>query len=659
MQSLWNDEEAAQFGADVLSQRVYTSRLLGRDPSLVLHGGGNTSVKDQATNLFGDREEVIYIKGSGWDLETIEPAGFAAVKLDVLLRMAELEVLADVEMVKGQRAAMIDPSAPNPSVEAILHGLIPFKFVDHTHADAILAITNTADGEKRIRQLLGDDILVVPYVMPGFKLAQKVYQLSREVDWQTLECMILLNHGIFTFADSARDSYEQMIAVVNRAEEYVHAEAGRAPEIATAGGGPEVDLRALARLRSATSRTRGCPVLADLRQHPKTLEFVQRADLQEIASRGPQTPDHASRSKGTPVVVNGDVEECVEQFAEEYMAYFQRQSSGGLTALDPAPRWALWPSQGLVSLGRTLKEIRVIRDIAAHTMQTIEWAEGLGGWRALPESSVFDVEYWDLQQAKSKLQPAPLPLQGRVALVTGAASGIGRACAETLCEQGAVVSALDIRTEITTCFEREDVFGQVCDVTRDDQLEQCVAATVRRFGGLDILVCNAGLFPPSQRIADLTAENWERSLSVNLSSHRVLLTASVPYLELGLDPAVVIIASKNVPAPGPGAAAYSVAKAGLTQLARVAALELADQGIRVNILHPNAVFDTALWTDELLESRAAHYGMTVEEYKTNNLLHREVTSRDVAALACAMAGPLFAKTTGAQVPIDGGNERVI
>ena len=658
MKSLWNEQEAAGFGADALSQRVYTSRLLGRDSSLVLHGGGNTSVKDQATNLFGDREEVIYIKGSGWDLETIEPAGFAPVKLDVLLRMAELEVLADVEMVRGQRAAMIDPSAPNPSVEAILHGLIPFKFVDHTHADAILAITNTADGEERIRDLLGDDILVVPYVMPGFKLARKVYELSREVDWQRLECMILLNHGIFTFADSARDSYEKMIAVVHRAEEYVCGKAGKKAGIDSAGA-EEVDLLELARLRSATSRARGCPVLANLHQDPESLGFVQRGNLQEIASRGPQTPDHASRSKGTPVVVNGDMEACVQQYADAYMAYFQRRNPGGLTPLDPAPRWALWPGQGMVALGRTLKENSVIGDIAAHTMQTIEWAEGLGGWRALPQSSVFDVEYWDLQQAKAKLQPQPLPLQGRVALVTGAASGIGRACAQSLCEQGAVVSALDIREDIAARFDQEEVFGQVCDVTNHDQLERCVAATVRRFGGLDILVCNAGLFPSSQRIAELTAENWERSLSVNLSSNRALLTASVPYLELGLDPAVVIIASKNVPAPGPGAAAYSVAKAGLTQLARVAALEFADQGIRVNILHPNAVFDTALWTEELLQSRAAHYGMTVEEYKTNNLLHKEVTSRDVAAMACAMAGPLFAKTTGAQVPIDGGNERVV
>ena len=662
MKSLWNDREAVQFGDDPLSQRIYTSRLLGRDPSLVLHGGGNTSVKAKATNLFSDQEEVIYIKGSGWDLETIEVAGFAPVKLDVLLRMAELEDLSDADMVKGQRAAMIDPTAPNPSVEAILHGIISPKFVDHTHADAILAITNTADGEARIRDLLGSNSLVVPYVMPGFKLARKVYELSRGIDWHRLECMILLSHGVFTFDNCPKASYEKMIEVVTKAEEYLskHVKlAGAKMRGTDADTGGDVDLKSLARLRRATANTRDCPVLAQLCQDETTLSFVGRPDLSHVATGGPQTPDHASRSKGFPAILDGEAESCVAGFASAYRAYFERNNPGNREPLDPAPRWVLWPSVGLVSLGRSLKEIRVIRDIAEHTIQTIQWAEGLGGWVALPESSVFDVEYWDLQQAKSKLQPDPLPLQGRVALVTGAASGIGRACAETLCEQGSVVAALDIREDIVDWFEQEEIYGQRCDVTQHDQLEACVAATVRRFGGLDILVCNAGLFPPSQRIVDLTSENWERSLAVNLSSHRALISAAVPYLELGLDPAVVIIASKNVPAPGPGAAAYSVAKAGLTQLARVAALELADQGIRVNILHPNAVFDTALWTDELLASRALHYGMSVEEYKTNNLLHQEVTSRDVAALACAMAGPLFAKTTGAQVPIDGGNERVI
>ena len=250
-------------------------------------------------------------------------------------------------------------------------------------------------------------------------------------------------------------------------------------------------------------------------------------------------------------------------------------------------------------------------------------------------------------------------LQGKIALVTGAGSGIGLACATMLHEQGAVVVGLDINPEISKMFNQEDLLGITCDVTDTRAVKAAVEDTVRRFGGLDILIPNAGIFTATQKIEDLKEETWNRSMEINLSSNQRLLKICIPYLRQGINAAVVFISSKNVPAPGPGAAAYSVAKAGQTQLARIAALELGCDGIRVNVVHPNAVYDTALWTPEVLESRACHYGCTVEEYKTNNCLKTEVSSKDVAALVCAMVGPAFAKTTGAQIPIDGGNERVI
>jgi len=277
----------------------------------------------------------------------------------------------------------------------------------------------------------------------------------------------------------------------------------------------------------------------------------------------------------------------------------------------------------------------------------------------LPEQDIFDVEYWDLEQAKLRKAGTPATFVGKIALVTGAASGIGRACAETLHAQGAAVLALDIDPAVEALFDAADCVGRVCDVTDSTALQAAVADIVARFGGLDIVLSNAGNFPSNSRIEEMDADVWTRSLQVNLSSHEQLLQASIPYLARGIAPAVVFMASKNVTAPGPGAAAYSVAKAGLTQLARVAALELGPKGIRVNVLHPDAVFDTAIWTDEVLENRARHYGMSVQEYKTKNLLKVEINSRDVAELACALVGPLFAKTTGAQIPIDGGNDRVI
>ncbi len=655
MKSRWNDNNARACGDDLLRLRVYTSRLLGREASLVLHGGGNTSVKATVTDLFGDAIETLYVKGSGWDLASIEAAGFAPVRLDVLRRMAELETLSDTDMVQAQRAAMLDPSAPTPSVEAILHAVIPFRFVDHTHADAVVTVTNTPDGESRIRALYGSRVLIIPYVMPGFVLARTVYEMTRDIDWRRYEGMVLLNHGLFTFADDARESYERMIGLVSEAEDYL---ATQAP-FSWQGHAREEDLPALARLRRAVSEQRGAPVLAQPDTSDAAVAFSALGGIRDLAGRGTLTPDHVIRTKPAPLIIDTDIDSAVDDYAERYRAYFSRHSNGSQTCLDAAPRWAVWPGHGCVSFGRSAREARIITDIRAHTLSAIMRAEAMGGWRPVSEKDLFDVEYWELEQAKLKKGgPAPV-LQGKVALVTGAASGIGKACAEALHEHGAAVLACDINPEITALFDRPGLAGLVCDVTDDAALKAAVNTAVRRFGGLDIIISNAGIFPASAAIEALDPETWAASLDVNLTSHERLLQYAIPYLRLGIDPAVVIIASKNVPAPGPGAAAYSVAKAGLTQLGRVAALELAEHGIRVNMLHPNAVFDTAIWTDEVLERRARHYGLSVQEYRTANLLKSEVTSHDVAALACAMAGPLFAKTTGAQLPVDGGNERVI
>jgi NAD(P)-dependent dehydrogenase (short-subunit alcohol dehydrogenase family) len=312
-----------------------------------------------------------------------------------------------------------------------------------------------------------------------------------------------------------------------------------------------------------------------------------------------------------------------------------------------------------MAFGQSVKEANIVFDIAFHTIQAIQWGEAIGGWKALPEKDIFDLEYWELEQAKLRKEDTTQIFQGKIALVTGAASGIGLACAKALHEHGSAVVGLDINPVINRIFNQPDLVGLSGDISDNRAIKKAVEFTIRRFGGLDILINNAGIFPRSQSIEDMEAETWNRSMEINLSSHQRLLKICIPYLKQGIDPAVIFIASKNVPAPGPGASAYSVAKAGLTQLARVAALELAADGIRVNIIHPDAVFDTGIWTEKVLEERARHYGLSVAEYKTKNLLKTEVTSKDVAALVCCMAGPAFAKTTGAQVPIDGGNERVI
>lgn len=662
MQSRWNDQDAARFFGDPLALRVYTSRLLGSDPSLVLHGGGNTSVKATATNIFGEEEEALYVKGSGWDLATIEAPGFAPVRLEPLQRMATLETLSDSAMVTAQRAALTDPYAPNPSVEAILHAIIPFRYVDHSHADAVVALTNTPDGEAIVRDLYGPQMLIVPYVMPGFVLARTIYEMTRETNWDALSGMILLNHGVFTFDDEARESYEKHIEIVTAAEQYIDNRAGE-----TGGQAAPVEkpvsadaLLELAQLRKAVSELRGQAVLASLDTSAAVKAFSELPNAPELATRGLLTPDHVIRTRRIPMVVSGKgSQRDVADYAAAYREYFARNTDGSLTQLDAAPRWALWPGTGSAAFGATPGEIGVIDDIRRHTLRAIGWAEALGGWQPLDEAEIFAIEYWELEQAKLKNSGNAPQFQGKVVLVTGGASGIGRACVEAFLEQGAVVAALDISPAVSDLFDNGNVLGIRCDVTDDEGLKSAVEEVVRRWGGLDVVICNAGVFPASQPLSEMDSEHWDRSIRVNLTSQQRLLQACAPYLALGCDPAVVIIGSKNAPAPGPGAAAYSVAKAGLTQLARVAALEMAQDGIRVNVLHPNAVFDTALWSEDLLQARAASYGMSVDAYKSRNLLGVEVTSSDVAALAAALAGPVFAKTTGAQIPIDGGNERVI
>jgi rhamnose utilization protein RhaD (predicted bifunctional aldolase and dehydrogenase)/NAD(P)-dependent dehydrogenase (short-subunit alcohol dehydrogenase family) len=646
MKSLWNESQAKKLLENPLALRVYTSRLLGKDPTLVMHGGGNTSVKTQVRDFFGKEEQVLYIKGSGWDLGTIKEEGFAAVKIDTLLRLATIKELSDADMVLQQRIAMLNPNAPNPSVEAILHAIIPYVYVDHSHADTVVTITNTPDGKKRIKEVFGSRVLVVPYVMPGFVLARKVYEITLGLDWSQYDGIVLLNHGLLTFADTAKESYENHIKLVTKAEQYINKQKKFLfPNVF----GAQSDLLSLACLRQHVSRVQGGAVVALLKDDKNSFSFSRLPRIKSLATRGTLTPDHVIRTKPKPVVIDKDIEASVNDYAKSYRQYFDRYSNGKLKCLDLAPRWAVWSNYGTVAFGRSRGDAQIISDIIDHTIIAVGRAEGMGGWKVLHEKDLFDVEYWELEQAKLAKNPKPLSLQGKIAIVTGAASGIGKACAERLAANGANVVGLDI----------QDGVSIKCDVTKESDIKNAIESTVRQFGGLDIVVSNAGIFPPSMDLESMDSAAWEKSMQLNLTSHQRLIKAAIPYLSHGIDPTIIIIASKNVPAPGPGAGAYSVAKAGLTQLGRVAALELGVKGIRVNMIHPNQVFDTAIWTKEVLEKRARHYGLTVEQYKTSNILHTEITSKDVADLVCTMAGPAFAKTTGAQIPIDGGNERVI
>jgi NAD(P)-dependent dehydrogenase (short-subunit alcohol dehydrogenase family) len=415
----------------------------------------------------------------------------------------------------------------------------------------------------------------------------------------------------------------------------------------------------LAALREQIAESAGFPVVLSANSDPKFLAFARSSNLKEISQRGPATPDHILRTKRLPMLGRD-----VPAYAEAYRAYFARHAASARepkTMLDPAPRVILDPEFGLVCAGRSAKEAGIARDLYSHTIEVILRAEALGGYRALPERELFEFEYWDLEQAKLRRAGTPPVFGGEIALVTGAASGIGRACVDALLKRGAAVIGLDLDPTVSTSAgSRPDFLGLPCDITSEKAVNDALEAGVRAYGGVDMLILNAGVFPGGTPIEALQLEEWRRVLSVNSDANLTLMRECYPLLKLAPNGGrVVVIGSKNVAAPGPGAAAYSASKAALTQLARVAALEWGAAGIRVNTLHPNSVFDTALWTDEVLKARAESYGLSIEAYKRNNVLRAEVRSRDVGELAAELCGPIFAKTTGAQIPVDGGNDRVI
>jgi NAD(P)-dependent dehydrogenase (short-subunit alcohol dehydrogenase family) len=495
--------------------------------------------------------------------------------------------------------------------------------------------------------------------MPGFKLARLCAELFPAQAGPKAIGMLLLHHGLFTFGETAKSAYERMIELVTLAEDYLVEH--KAPAGVLGGKtrflaeGPSVERGDIAALRHAVSHAAGAPMIMSVHTDADALAFARRSDIKEISQQGPATPDHVIRTKRVPLLGRD-----VQAYVSAYREYFAEYGNASLIMLDPAPRVILDRDLGLCTIGKTAKDARIVEDIYRHTMEIVSRATALGGWQALSPRDIFEVEYWDLEQAKLKRGSASPVFAGEAALVTGAASGIGKACVEALLKRGAAVVGLDVNPDIVKAHTRPDFRGIVCNLTDGARLDAALDESTATFGGLDILVLNAGIFPKGAAIADSDPDTWRRVMAVNLDANFALLRACYPLLKVSPRRGrVVVIGSKNVPAPGPGAAAYSASKAAVNQLARVAALEWGKDGIRVNSLHPNMVFDTGIWAPEVLESRAKHYGLTIEAYKTNNVLEVEITSRDVAELAAELCGPLFAKTTGAQVPIDGGNERVI
>ncbi|NPA81192.1 MAG: oxidoreductase [Epsilonproteobacteria bacterium] len=389
MENRFDEDFAEKIKDDPLALRVYTSNIIGEDENLVLHGGGNTSVK------IGD---YLYVKGSGWDLSSIKKEGFAAVRLDTLQEMAKLQSLKDSEMVKRQKEAMKDKNAPNPSIEAILHAIIPFKFVDHTHADAVVTISNSVNGRNLIKELYKDDFLIIDYVMPGFILAKEIYEKTKNIDWNKIEGIILLNHGVFTFDNDAKKSYEKMLNIVNKAEEFLQKEASlQIEDIET----KPISKEEMELLGKEISKLRGERVESVVLDSKEAKYFASLKNVEEIVKNGVLTPEHVIRIKPFPLIIQNDIKQDIENFAKEYEEYFKKFAKDEIM-LDPAPRWGIYKNRAVLIFPKDEKEKKILKDIISHTIKAMLRAEKLGGWKSLNQKDLFDMEYWELEQAKLK-----------------------------------------------------------------------------------------------------------------------------------------------------------------------------------------------------------------------------------------------------------------
>ncbi|TCM52695.1 rhamnose utilization protein RhaD (predicted bifunctional aldolase and dehydrogenase) [Rhizobium sp. PP-F2F-G48] len=676
MKSRWSDSDftsvvdayvAKGINRD-LAIRTYTTRLLGQDPELVLHGGGNTSVKTVFTEMDGTEVSVLCVKGSGWDMGTIEPPGLPAVRLDPLKAMVAFETLSDDDMVMLQRRLLLDPAAPNPSVEAILHGLLPFKHIDHTHANAIVSLTNQPQGEALVRELFPDAI-IVPYVMPGFDLAKAcdaAFKANPGGDG-----MILLKHGIFTWSEDPRTSYEDMIAKIDAAERRI-AE-GRPkpfrgvtlpPKIATAAEIAPILRGAIA----LATDVEGAPrrFVLEHRTNGKILDFCNAETVSSLVARGNATPEHVIHIKRFGVALPAPeagkldawaatVTDAIKAYQAAYTAYFERNNArvgGGKRMLDPMPRVFYVAGVGLFAAGAAAKNARVGADVAEATIAVITNAEGIDAFEALSEADLFDIEYWSLEQVKLA-KSVEKPLTRQVAIVTGGASGLGLAVAEALKAEGAEIALFDVSPErVAREAKRLGALPVVCDVTDPEGVEAAVATVAAHFGGVDILISNAGAaFQGS--LLTVSEDTFRKAFDLNFWGHHYMARAVVRVMERQkTGGALVFNVSKQAVNPGADFGPYGTSKAALMALMRQYAVEHGAAGITSNAVNADRI-RTGLMTDEMVAARSKARGVTPEAYLSANLVRREVTAADVAAAFVHLAKARA--SSGAVLTVDGGN----
>lgn len=667
MENQWSDHDAeayierfhAQGYPPAVGLRIYSTNLLGNDSKLVVHGGGNTSLKLEDKNLFQETQPTLWIKGSGKSMAKLLPKDMPALWLRPLLKLGELDDLPDQDLVNQQRIAMVDPNGPNPSVEVMLHALLPHKFIDHTHASAVLSVTNQPNAHKLCKQIFGDRVAIVDYMRPGFNLAKRTME-AFQAD-PNVEGIILLKHGIVTFGETAKQSYDRMIELVNVAENALKSVSLSRPP-AMPKTTPRADL--LPTLRGILKGNQ--PEILVSRTNEKCRQWSTHPMLEKLSQRGVSTPDHIIRTKFKPLILEVEAHWSTEdlrenlskqitQFEENYRTWFNEHNASyqpPKTMNTPSPRVLIVRGYGVIGIGENFLAADLAADIAERNIDTIMDAESLGTFESINDKEAFDMEYWDLEQAKLRNRPKA-PFQGLVTLVTGGAGAIGCATARAFKVIGSEVAILDLEQSKGPEIAEKHGFKFIpCDVTNPQNISEAFDAVTQQFGGVDIVVSNAGRAVEGL-IGELDPQTLQREFDLNFFSHQMISQSALKiFRSQGYGGQILFNISKQAVNPGPKFGAYGLPKAATLALMRQYAIDHGREGVRVNGVNADRI-RSGLLTDDMIEARAKSRGLTRDDYLCGNLLGVEVTAKDVASAFLYLASA--AKTTGCVITVDGGN----